>query len=214
MLSYFDLRKGTKFILDNQPYEVLEFKQMGKAQDVVVAQTKIKNLITGRVLEKNFHQGDVFEEAEIEKIQLKFLYFHRGEFWFSKPGISTSTAASGGKRNIVEVVLPGKADNPADRFSLPEDIIGNADQFLKPNSILDGLIFQTKVINVSLPIKVQLKVKEAPPGVKGDRAQGGTKTVTLETEARINVPLFIKEGDMIEVNTETGGYVRRIEKTP
>ena len=190
MLSYFDLRKGTKFILEGQPYEVLEFKQMGKAQDVVVAQTKIKNLITGRVLEKNFHQGDVFEEAEIEKIQLKFLYFHRGEFWFSK------------------------ADNPADRFSLPEDIIGNADQFLKPNSILDGLIFQTKVINVSLPIKVQLKVKEAPPGVKGDRAQGGTKTVTLETEARINVPLFIKEGDMIEVNTETGGYVRRIEKTP
>ena len=190
MLSYFDLRKGIKFILDNQPFEVLEFKQMGKAQDVVVAQTKIKNLISGKVLEKNFHQGDVFEEAEIKKIRLKFLYSHREEFWFSK------------------------ADNPADRFSLPEDIIGDAGQFLKPNSILEGLVFQGKVINVSLPIKVQLKVKDSPPGVKGDRAQGGTKTVTLETGAKVNVPLFIKEEDIIEVNTETGKYVRRIEKTP
>ncbi len=185
MLSYFDLRKGTKFILEGQPYQVLTFKQMGKAQDVVVAQTKIKNLITGKVFEKNFHQGDAFEEAELEKIEIRFIYSRRGEFWFCKE------------------------NNPAGRFSLAENIIGENKQFLKPNMILEGLLFQNKIINVSLPIKVRLKVIEAPPGVKGDRAQGGTKTVTLETGSRINAPLFIKEGDVVEINTETGEYVKR-----
>ncbi len=78
MLSYFDLRKGVKFILDGEPYEVLEFQQMYKAQDMVVAKTKIRNLITGKVLERNFRQVDTFEEAELEKIEVKFLYVHRG----------------------------------------------------------------------------------------------------------------------------------------
>ena len=187
MLSYFDLRKGTRFILEGQPYQVLEFKQMGKAQDVVVSQTKIKNLITGKVLEKNFHQGDVFEEAEVEKIEIKFIYSRRGEFWFCRE------------------------KNPAERFSLPKTIIGESSQFLKPDMILEGLLFENEIINVSLPIKIRLKVIEAPPGVKGDRAQGGTKTVTLETGVRVDVPLFIKTGDIIEINTETGEYVRRVE---
>ena len=74
MLTYFDLRKGTRFVLDGEPYEVLEFRQMQKAQDITVAQTKIKNLITGKTLERNFHQSDVFEETALAKIELKFLY--------------------------------------------------------------------------------------------------------------------------------------------
>jgi elongation factor P len=187
MLSYFDLRKGVKFILEGQPYEVLDFQQIGKAQDVVVAKTKIRNLITGKVLEKNFHQDDTFEEAEIEKIELKFLYSHRGNFFFCE------------------------AHNPKNRFSFTKEQIGEGAKFFKPNQTLTGLKFEEKVINVALPIKIQLKVIEAPPGLKGDRAQGGTKTVTLETGAKINVPLFIKEGDIIEVNTETGEYVRRVQ---
>ncbi len=189
MLSYFDLRKGVKFILDGQPYEVLEFRPMGKAQDVVVAQTKIKNLITGKVIEKNFHQEDVFEEAEIEKIKAKFLYHHRQKFVFAE------------------------LENPSKRFELLESQIGEATKFLKPNQEVTALSFQKKIINIALPIKVQLKVIEAPPGVKGDRAQGGTKIVTLETGAKINTPLFIESGDIIEVNTETGEYVRRVKSS-
>jgi elongation factor P len=77
--------------------------------------------------------------------------------------------------------------------------------------VLDGLKFKEKIINVALPIKVRLKVIDAPPGIKGDRSQPGTKQVTLETGAKINVPLFIEAGDIIEVNTETGEYVRRVE---
>jgi elongation factor P len=76
---------------------------------------------------------------------------------------------------------------------------------------VEEIQFQGKTINIALPIKVQLKVTESPPGIRGDRAQGGTKSVTLETGAQINVPLFIKEGDLVEVNTETKQYTRRVE---
>lgn len=187
MLSYFDLRKGVQFILDGQPYEVLEFYQMRKAQDVVVAQTKIRNLITGKVLEKSFHKGEGFKEAELEKMEVKFIYSSRGKFCFAE------------------------RESPKNRFELTEEQIGQGAKFLRSNQTLTGIKFQGKIINVILPIKVNLKVIEAPPGVKGGRAEPGTKTITLETGAKINAPLFIKEGDFIEVNTETGEYVRRID---
>ena len=188
MLSYFDLRKGVQFILEGQPYEVLEFKQMGKAQDVVVAQTKIKNLITGKVLYRNFHQQDKFEEAEISKIQMKYLYNHRGEYVFC-------------------YVL-----DPSKRLEFTEDHLGEQIKFLKPNETVEGLLFQEKIINISFPIKVQLKVIEAPPGFKGNTAQGGTKSVTLETGATLDVPLFIETDDVVEVNTETGEYSKRVQE--
>ena len=187
MLSYFDLRKGTRFILEGEPYEVLEFQQMYKAQDMVVAKTKLRNLITGRVHEKNFHQGDTFEEAELEKIEIKFLYFHREKFGFCE------------------------IQNPAKRFELTREQIGESGKFLKPNQIITSIKFQDRIINIISPIKVQLKVIEAQPGVKGERAQAGTKPVTLETGAKINAPLFIEKGDIIEINTQTGEYVRRVE---
>lgn len=186
MLNYFDLRKGVQFILEGQPYEVLEFKQMGKAQDVVVAQTKIRNLINGKTLYRSFHQQDKFEEAEISKIQLKYIYNNRGRYVFAY------------------------VDDSSKRLEFAQDQLGEQIQFLKPNEIVEGLLFQEKIINVSFPIKVQLKVIEAPPGVKGDTAQGGTKTIKLETGAVIQTPLFVEEGDVIEINTDTGEYVRRV----
>jgi elongation factor P len=188
MLTYFDLRKGVTFILDGQPYEVLDFKQIGKAQDVVVARVKIKNLVTGKIIERNFHQDDTFEEAEIEKVAVKFIFQKRGKY------------------NFCEV------ENPSTRFELEEEKIGESAKFLKPGMVLDGLKLNEKVINVALPIKVKLKVIEAPPGVKGERSQPGTKQVTLETGAKISVPLFVEVGDIVEVNTETGEYVRRVEE--
>jgi len=206
MLSYFDLRKGTKFIFDGEPCEVLEFQQISKAQDMFVARTKIKNLINGKVLEKTFHQDDKFEEAELEKIEIKFIYSHP-----IRPRPQAGGGANGASRGKFYFC---EASNPSKRFELTGERIGPISKFFKPNQALTGIKFQDKIINVALPIKVQLKVTEAPPGVKGDRAQGGTKTVTLETGTKINVPLFIDEGDIIEVNTETGEYVQRIEKAP
>jgi len=186
MLTHADLKKGARIILDGQPYEVTESNAMKKAQRRVVMQTKIKNLITGTISEKNFHQGDMFEEAELGKFQAKFLYSHRDKFVFCE------------------------TDDPSKRFELGPDKVGAAAKYLKQNEIIDGLTFDEEIVGLNLPIKVHLKVKEAPPGVRGDRAQGGTKTAKLETGAEVQVPLFIQEGDIIEVNTEKGEYVRRI----
>lgn len=186
MISHNELKKGTDFILDGQPYEVLESFPVKMQQRRAVIQTRIKNLITGAVIEKNFHQGDMFEEADLEKKEIKFLYNHRDKYVFCE------------------------SKNPGKRFELAKEQIGELSKYLKSNEILDGLEFDGKIINVSLPIKVRLKVVSAPPGVVGDRAQGGTKIVKLETGAEINAPLFIKEGDIIEINTQTNQYSKRV----
>ena len=98
------------------------------------------------------------------------------------------------------------------RFSLTEDFIGTTGKVMKPSSPIELLSFGEKNIGVTLPIKVELKVTEAPPGIKGNTAQGGAKVVTLETGATINAPLFVQEGDILRINTETGEYVERVQK--
>ncbi|MDP3093335.1 MAG: elongation factor P [bacterium] len=185
MLGYFDLRRGIQFIYEGQPYEVLDFNQMKKAQREGIAQVKMRNLITGKVIEQGFHSSDHFEEADLQRLRAKYLYNHRGRFFFSEEKDSSK------------------------RLELSQEQVGQGSRFLKAGQVIDTIIFEEKIITVSLPIKVQLKVTEAPPGVQGDRAQGGVKSAVLETGASINVPLFIEEGDLIEVNTETGEYAKR-----
>jgi len=203
MLSHGDLKKGVKIILDKEPYEILEARPFKMAQRRVVIQTKIRNLITGNVFSRNFHQGETFQEAELFKIQAKFL--------FSKEERKQGSVEDRFLYSQKNRYFFCEENQPAKRFDLSSEKIGPAAQFLKSNQIVEAIVFQEKIINISLPIKIQLKVIEAPPGVKGDRSQPGTKQVTLETGAKINVPLFIKESDIVEVNTETGEYVRRIE---
>ncbi len=186
MLSHTDLKKGVQFIFEGQPWEVLEASAIKMAQRRPVIQSKIRNLLDGRVQEKNFQQGDIFQEAELEKKDIKFIYQSKGQYYFCE------------------------INNPSKRFFFTESQIGTQAKYLKPNEIVTGIVFNEKIINFVLPIKVQLKVRESAPGVKGDRAQGGTKSAILESGAEIQVPLFVEEGDTIEVNTETGEYVRRI----
>ena len=188
IIPYQELEKGKRIILNNQPYQIMECSSMFKGRGHSVLQTKLKNLITGEIIPKTFHPSDSCEEAEVSKIEARFIYSHRDKYVFCEK------------------------NNPAKRFELTKKQIGQAAALLKQNQDVEGIVFNNQVINISLPIKIQLIVKEAPPGVKGDRAQGGNKTVVLETGAEINVPLFIKEGDVIEVNTERFEYVRRIEK--
>ena len=186
MLTHTDLKKGVRFIFEGQPWEVLEAQLLKMAQRRPVIQSKIKNLINGTVKEKNFQQGDVFSEAELEKKNIKFLYSNKGQYFFCEE------------------------NDPSNRFSFTEEQIGKQAKFFKPNSLVEGILFDDKIINISAPIKVQLRIKESPPGVKGDRAQGGTKSAILESGAEIQVPLFLEEGDTIEINTETGQYVKRV----
>ena len=178
MLSHTELKKGTQIIFEGSPYEIFESSSMFKGRGSSVTQTRMRNLQNGNILQRTFHAGEEVEEVEIKRFQARFIYANKGKFIFSH------------------------IDNSSDRFELTEEQIGDVHQFLKENEVVEGLVFQDKVINVSLPIKIQLKVTQAPPGVKGDRAQGGTKTVTLETGATINVPLFVDTGDIVEVNTE------------
>lgn len=195
MFSHNELKKGIKFIFNNEPYEVLECSLMFKARGHSTAQAKIKNLLTGSVVVKTFHPSDSFEQAEFGKIKARFIY--------KKP-----LRQEKGQ----EEYFFAEQDNPANRFSLFSAQIGSSSKLLCPNQIVEGLTFQAKIVNISLPIKINLKVIEAPPGIKGDRSQAGNKLVTLEGGAKINAPLFIKEGDIVEINTESGQYVRRVEK--
>ena len=185
MLNYNELKPGAIFILESQPYEVLEFSFLRMQQRKPVAQTRIKNLITGKIINRNFQHTDSFQEAEIDYKIAKFLYAHRDKFVFAK------------------------ADNPSDRFEMPAEILGEKSKFLKPNSEVELTVFEEKIINLHLPIKMEFKVTEAPPSIRGNTAQGGTKQVKIETGALIAAPLFVEEGDVIEVNTETGEYTGR-----
>lgn len=188
MLSYTDLTKGTVFKMDGEPYLVLEYNFLRMQQRKPTVQTKLKNLITGKIVAKSFQGSDAFPEAEIEKQPIIFLYANRGEFWFCEKG------------------------NPKNRFQLKEDNIGEQAKFLKPNTEIIAYKFSEKIINIELPVKIDYKVVEAPPSYKGNTATGGSKTVKLENGLEIQVPMFINESDVIRVNTSTGEYVERAEK--
>lgn len=189
MLNYNDLKPGTVFILDGEPYQVVEFNFLRMQQRKPVAQTKIRNLISGKVISRTFQHNESFKEAEVNYKKAKFLYGHRGKFVFS------------------EIIDPSK------RFELGEEQVGELDKFFKPNCGADLMEFDGKIINIVLPIKMDFEVIEAPPGIKGNTAQGGTKTVKIETGAMINVPLFIEQGDVIKINTQTNEYVERARET-
>lgn len=175
-------------MLDNQPFVVLEYDFLRMQQRKPVVKTKIKNLISGAVSDRSFQPSDEIEEAEIEKIPAKFLYFKRGEFWFCEES------------------------DPSKRFILKEDIVGIGKNFLKGDLAITALKFNNEIFNIELPIKADYKIVEAPPSIKGNTAQGGTKAVVIETNAKINTPMFVEEGDIIRVNTSTGEYVERVQK--
>ncbi len=198
MLEYNEILPKRVILMDNEPYEVLGAHVFRKQMRKPVNQTKLRHLITGRVTEQAFHQMEKVREADLSTREVKFLYKSKGESWFCAP------------------------NNPSDRFKLEESTVGPAAQFLKANSIVEALVFddpvnpsdtgQGKIISVKIPIKIELLVKDAPPAVRGNTAQGGSKQITLETGATINAPLFINEGDIIRINTETGDYVERVDK--
>ncbi|MBI2035284.1 MAG: elongation factor P [Candidatus Liptonbacteria bacterium] len=185
MLSYGDLKKGVVFVLEGDPWLVLDSGFLRMQQRKAVMQTKIKNLKTGKIVDRNFQASDSFEEAEIERQPAMFIYTSKGESWFHEK------------------------NDKSKRMSLKEDTLGDKVNFLKSNLEVIIIKFGEQVINVELPIKVEYEVVEAPPAVKGNTAQGGVKSVKIETGAFVNTPMFVETGDKIKVNTETGEYVER-----
>jgi elongation factor P len=186
MLEYSEIKERKYIVFEDEPYEVLDSHVFRKQQRKPVNATKLRNMLTGRIVEHSFHVSDKAEEADIEKQEVKYLYTNKGEFWFAE------------------------ASDPSKRFQLPESMLGFAAKFLKPNTVVDAMLFRDKIIGVKLPIKMDLVVKEAHPATKGNTAQGATKMVVLETGVEIQVPMFINEGDVVRVNTDTGLYTDRV----
>jgi elongation factor P len=188
MLDYNEITPKKVIVFDDAPHVVLSSWIFRKQMRKPVNQTKLKNLITGSVIEHTFQQTDKADEAELETHEAKYIYSRNGESWFCEP------------------------NNPANRFKIDEDIIGDMTKYVLPNSIISTVLYDEKIISIKIPVKVELKVTDAPPNVKGDTATGGSKIVTLETGATVNTPLFIESGDVVRINTDTGEYAERVTK--
>jgi elongation factor P len=192
MLEYSEIRERKIIIYENEPCEVLEAHVARTQQRKPQNQVKLKSLLSGRTWNTVFHASDKADEADISKKDVKFLYANKGEYWFADP------------------------ENPKDRFQLSEKILGDAVKFLKPNENVTALVWEDddeeKIISIKLPIKMEFIIKEAPPSIKGNTANGGGKVVTLENGVKLSVPFFLESGDKIRVNTETGEYVERIQE--
>ena len=179
-----DIKKGLNIIFNGEPHMVAESNFVRMQQRKPVMQTKLKNLITGKVVEYSFKAGERVEEADLTKGKANYLYKDETAAYFM--------------------------DNKSfEQFDIPLAQIGNKIKFLKEGTDCEVLYFDGKPITTDIPIKMTLKVTSSPPGVKGDSSSNVTKQITLETGAVINAPLFVKEGEMILVNTDTEEYVGR-----
>jgi elongation factor P len=188
ILSYNEILPKCVIEYNGEPYEVLSSHIFRMQMRKPVNQTKLRHLVSGRVIEISFHQNESVTEAEVGGMDAVYLYTNRGQSWFAESG------------------------KPANRFFFEEDAIRNKLQWLVPNTEVEMTTYKEKPVTISIPVKMDLTVKEAPPNVKGDTATGGTKQVVLESGATVNAPLFINTGDVIRINTDTGGYVERVSK--
>ncbi len=189
VLSYNEILSKTIIDYNNEPYEVLSSHIFRMQQRKPVNQTKLRHLVSGKVIEISFHQNETVTEADIDKMQALYLYTNKGESWFAEVG------------------------NLKNRFSFPEEVVHDKVQWLSPNSAVEVLTYEEKPMTIKIPIKIDLEVKDAPPAVKGNTVSGGTKLVELSTGTKIDVPLFINTGDIIRINTDTGLYSERVTKS-
>ncbi|MEI7792909.1 MAG: elongation factor P [Candidatus Berkelbacteria bacterium] len=184
MLSITDLKTGTKFSMDNDPYAVVSYYHSKMGRGGAVVKTKIRNLRTGSIIDKTFQGADKVDEADLSKKTAMYLYSDEEDAYFM--------------------------DNESyEQFTLPIEKISDQKQYLIENSNVDILYFGEEPLAIELPIKMKFKVISAPPAVKGNTAGAVTKKVTLETGAISDVPVFIKEDDIIIVDTRDGSYVER-----
>lgn len=186
MLTIGEVKKGKVIQLDSEPYMVLKADHHKAARGGATLKTKLRNLKSGALLDKTFQGGDKLEEANTEKKKVNFMYEDEDSVYFMD------------YENY-------------EQFELSLEQLGDKEKFLKEGTDVVMLYFEGKPIAVELPIKMNFEVTSAPPAVKGNSADNVTKQVEIETGAKVNAPMFVKEGDTIRVNTETGEYVERVQ---
>ncbi len=188
ILSYNEITPKKVIIFNDEPCLVISYHVFRKQQRKPVNITKLKSIKTGRVVENTFHVNETAEEADLETRLVTFIYRKGSEYWFHTAG------------------------KPAERFALTEEFVGDQGKYLKDRSDIQALVYEDEVIGLKFPIKVELKVVEAADAVKGNSSGGALKEVKLETGAKMMVPMFINEGDIVAINTEDGAYSERVEK--
>ncbi len=185
MYSTPDFRRGLRIEINDEPFIMVNFQHVKPGKGGAFVRTKLKNLLNGNVVDRTFRSGEKVGKPDIEEKEMQYLYTD-GDFHFMDNDTYEQTA-------------------------LTAEIVGDAKDFLQENSVVTVLFYKGRVINLELPTFVTLEVTEAEPGLKGDTASSVTKPVTVETGARINVPLFINPGDRLRIDTRTGEYMERVK---
>jgi len=182
-----DLKKiGIVIKINNEPHVVIDSQHSKSARSKACVRTKLKNMISGATIEKTFNASDKVEKADTERSKASFLYKDSNEAHFMD-------------------------SNTYEQFSLPLDSLDRQVDFLKEGLDIDVMLYEEKPIYITLPPKVELKITQTEPAVRGDTAQGSvTKKAIVETGAEINVPIFVKQDEVVRVNTETGEYLERV----
>ena len=184
MITAGDFRNGMTFEEDGNVMQVVEFQHVKPGKGAAFVRTKIKNVITGAVLEKTFNPTEKFEKAIIETKQMEYLYSDGELYYFMDP-------------------------DSYELIPIEENLLGDSFKFCKEQDVCRILSYKGKVFGLEAPNFVTLEVTETEPGVKGDTATNVTKPATVETGAQVKVPLFINEGDKIQIDTRTGEYIGR-----
>lgn len=184
MLGITDLKTGVTIDLEGNPFVVLDYQHSKMGRGGAVLRTKLRNLKTGAVVDLTFKSSDKFDEAVLDRRTCSYLYAEGNQHFFMD-------------------------SESFEQFAMSAEEVGPKVRFLKEGSDLQILFYEGKPVSVVLPIKMDFEVTHTEPGVRGDTATGGTKPATLETGAVITVPLFIKIGERIRVNTDEGTYVER-----
>jgi elongation factor P len=184
MLNFNEIKTGRIIKINSEPFVIIKTDHHKMGRGGAVLKIKGRNLINGNVLERTYQGTEKAEEANTETKKANFMYQDKDEVYFMD-------------------------NDNFEQFSLASEEVGEAIKFLKEGVDVDVLYFEDKPVSVSLPVKMEFKVVSAPPSVKGNSAGNVTKQVKIETNALINVPLFINEGDIIKINTDTGEYVER-----
>lgn len=184
MISAGDFRNGVTFEMDGTVFQIVEFQHVKPGKGAAFVRTKVRNVITGSIIEKTFNPNDKYPTAFVERKEMQYLYEDSGLYYFMD-------------NETYENVPIGK------------DIIGDTLEFVKENENVKVLSYKGSVFGVEPPFFVELEIIKTEPGLKGDTATNVTKPATVETGAEIRVPLFINEGDRIRVDTRTGEYMER-----
>lgn len=186
MPSTSDFRPGLVIKYNNELWTVTEFQHVNPGNWRAFVRTKLKNVKSGKVIENRFRAGEAIDIIRIERKEFQFLYRDGASYVF----MDKSTF---------------------DQLSVEEDEVGDGGKFLKDGESVDILFNGSDITGIELPITAELKVVETVPGVRGDTANPGTKPARVEGGAMVNVPLFINEGDLLKIDTRTGGYIERVK---